>query len=255
MISSSLLRSTGTNIRSPTDLGNWSPGAGPPGWWHRRGVILAPMLVTPARALPTGPDWVYEVKWDGVRALVTVGDGVRIRSRHGRDHTFALPELTALAALGPRAVVVLDGELVCLDPATGRPVFERLIGRLGAGLPSVAARQAPVTFIAFDVLMVDGTSTCSMPWGERRALLEELHRAGGGHSWRINTAFDDGDCLMRATAEVRLEGVGAKRRTSRYQPGRRSRSWRKLRHQTVEWFGLVGWRPPRGRDADGLLVT
>ena len=165
------------------------------------------MLVTPAPALPAGPDWVYEVKWDGVRALVTVGAaGARVRSRHGRDHTAALPEMAALANLGSRAVVVLDGELVCLDPATGRPMFERLMGRLGAGLPNLASRQAPVTFMAFDVLMANGASTCSLPWADRRALLEGLYRYGGDPVWRINTAFSDGDRLMSATAELGLEG-------------------------------------------------
>lgn len=214
------------------------------------------MLVTPARTLPTGPDWVYEVKWDGVRALVEVGVGrVRVRSRHGRDHTAALPELSALGALGVRAVVVLDGELVCLAPATGLPGFERLMGRLGSGLPSLAARQAPATFMAFDVLMVDGASTCSLPWSRRRHLLKELHSEAEDPVWRINTAFHDGDKLMAATAEMRLEGVVAKLTTSRYQPGRRSHSWRKLKHQTVEWFDLVGWRRPRGRDAGGFIAN
>lgn len=222
--------------------------------WHHRGVTLAPMLVTPGRVLPTGPEWVYEVKWDGARALVTIGERVRVHSRHGRDHTAALPELAGLAGLQRRATVVLDGELICLDPGSGRPAFERLMGRLGAGLPGLAARLAPVTFMAFDVLMVDGESSCSLPWAARRALLEDLHREGADPVWRINTAFDDGGGLLTATAGMGLEGVVAKRTTSRYQPGRRSRSWRKFKHQTVEWFDLVGWRPPKGREAGGLIA-
>ena len=213
------------------------------------------MLVSPARTLPAGPDWVYEVKWDGVRALVTVDHLVGVRSRHGRDHTVALPEFASLAGLRSRAVVVLDGELVCLDPASGRPVFERLMGRLGAGLPSLAARETPVTFMAFDLLMIGGVSTCYLPWSERLALLQELHQVEPDPVGRINTAFPDGDGLLSATAEMGLEGVVAKRTTSRYQPGRRSSSWRKLKHQTVGWFGLVGWRAPRGREMGGLVVA
>ena len=79
------------------------------------------MLVSPASELPAGAEWAFEVKWDGMRALVAVDAAVRVHSRHGHDHTAAFPELAALKSLAGRAKVVLDGELVCLDPTTGRP--------------------------------------------------------------------------------------------------------------------------------------
>lgn len=101
------------------------------------------MLVSPARDLPEGPEWAYEVKWDGVRALVSVAGAVRVRSRHGRDPHRRLPGAADLRRVGLPAVVVLDGELVCLDPDSGRPSFDRLMGGLGSRLPSLAARQTP----------------------------------------------------------------------------------------------------------------
>jgi bifunctional non-homologous end joining protein LigD len=212
------------------------------------------MLVSPATELPAGDEWAFEVKWDGMRALVSVDPAVRVSSRHGHDQTAAFPELAALRSLASRARVVLDGELVCLDPATGRPSFERLMARVQARLPAVAARKAPVTFMAFDVLAVDGDDVCGRPWAARRQLLEDLYVQAPGDMWRVNTAFADGAGLLAATAGMGLEGVVAKRVTSRYLPGRRSPYWRKLKHRSFEWFELLGWLGPAGRDPGGLLA-
>jgi bifunctional non-homologous end joining protein LigD len=212
------------------------------------------MLVSPASELPTGEGWAFEVKWDGMRAMVSVDRDVRVRSRHGQDHTAAFPELAALDTLAGRARLVLDGELVCLDPETGRPSFERLMARVQARFPAVAARQAPATFMAFDLLAVDGGDVCGQPWGARRQLLQELHNLAPGDMWRVNTAFVDGPGLLTATAGMGLEGVVAKRVTSRYLPGRRSPYWRKVKHRSFEWFELLGWRAPAGRDPGGLLA-
>ena len=129
------------------------------------------MLISPASALPAGEQWAFEVKWDGMRTLISVGPAVRVHSRHGHDHTAAFPELAALVSLGSRSRVVLDGELVCIDAATGRPSFERLMARTQGRLPALSARKDPATFMAFDVLAVHGEDVCARPWGERRQLL------------------------------------------------------------------------------------
>jgi bifunctional non-homologous end joining protein LigD len=212
------------------------------------------MLVSPASELPAGEEWAFEVKWDGMRALVSVDPAVRVRSRHGHDHTAAFPELAILESLASRAKVVLDGELVCLDPVTGRPSFERLMARTQSRLPMAAARQAPVTFMAFDVLAVDAIDMCGSPWAKRRRALEELYDQAADDIWRVNTAFADGPGLLAATAGMGLEGVVAKRVTSRYWPGRRTPYWRKIKHRSFEWFELLGWRAPAGRDPGGLLA-
>jgi bifunctional non-homologous end joining protein LigD len=166
----------------------------------------------------------------------------------------AFPELGLLQSLAGRARVVLDGELVCLDPVTGRPSFERLMARTQSRLPMSAARQAPVTFMAFDVLVVDAIDLCGCPWAQRRRTLEELYDQAPEDIWRFNTAFADGPGLLAATAGMGLEGVVAKRVTSRYWPGRRTPYWRKVKHRTFEWFELLGWRAPAGRDPGGLLA-
>ncbi len=213
------------------------------------------MLISPASVLPAGEEWAFEVKWDGMRALVSVGPAVRVHSRHGQDHTAAFPELAALGSLASRSKVVFDGELVCLDAATGRPSFERLMARTQARLPTLAARRDPATFMAFDVLAVDGEDVCPRPWGERRQLLHELYELTPHEgTWRVSTAFVDGPGLLAATAGMGLEGVVAKRVTSRYWPGRRTPYWRKVKHRSYEWFELLGWRAPKGRDPGGVLA-
>jgi bifunctional non-homologous end joining protein LigD len=231
-----------------------SAGADRATLWHNSLVLAAPMLVSPASELPAGEEWAFEVKWDGMRALISVDPAIRVHSRHGQDHTAAFPELAVLESLAQRAKVVLDGELVCLDPATGRPSFERLMARTQSKLPLTAARQAPVTFMAFDVLTVDAIDMCGCPWAKRRRTLEELHAQAPDDIWRVNTAFADGPGLLAATAGMGLEGVVAKRVTSRYWPGRRTPYWRKVKNRSFEWFELLGWRAPAGRDPGGLLA-
>jgi bifunctional non-homologous end joining protein LigD len=109
--------------------------------------------------------------------------------------------------------------------------------------------------MAFDVLCLDGVDLCGRPWAERRHILEEVWAAGpGDQCWRVNTAFVDGPALLAATADLGLEGVVAKRVTSRYWPGRRTPYWRKVKHRSYEWFDLLGWRAPVGRDPGGLLA-
>src|SRR5262249_43924526 len=117
-----------------------------------------------------------------------------------------------------------------------------------------AARAAPVIFMAFDVLAMAGDDVCLQPWVERRQLLHQLHQNAPDATWRVNTAFVDGPGLLAATADMGLEGVVAKRVTSRYWPGRRTAYWRKVKHRRYEWFDLLGWRAPSGRNPGGLLV-
>ena len=190
-----------------------------------------------------------------MRALVSVDPAVRVHSRHGHDHTAAFPELAALGSLASRRRVVLDGELVCLDPVTGRPSFDRLMARTQARMPALAARKSPATFTAFDVLAVDGLDVCRQSWAERRQLLLDLDGfAADDDVWRVSTAFFDGPGLLAATAGMGLEGVIAKRITSCYWPGRRTPYWRKVKHRNYEWFELLGRRAPRGQAPGGLLV-
>lgn len=202
---------------------------------------LAPMLATPG-ALPLGDDWAYEVKWDGVRALVAVEGGrVRATSRRGNDITSAYPELASLRT--PDAL--LDGELVAL--VDGLPDFGALQARMHVRSPSAAlVARTPVTFVPFDVLHLEERALLDLPYDDRRAVLASL-------DVQAPPPFHgDGRLLFDSTREQGLEGVVAKRRDSRYLPGRRSDSWIKAKHVRRQSAVVCGWQPGEGGRAGQL---
>jgi bifunctional non-homologous end joining protein LigD len=217
-------------------------------------VTLSPMLASWSTHVPEGPEWVFEPKWDGFRALVTIDDdlAVRVYSRTGRGWTEMFPELGGLGGAIGRSVV-LDGEVVTLD-GNGMPSYERLSDRMRTKRPEFAARRTPVTFVAFDVLQVDGEPLMDQPWWMRRDLLMGLGL--GGNAAVPTLAFDDGDALLHATRSMGIEGVVGKRRGGRYVCGRRTSAWVKVKHPGSGWFDVVGWRPrSRGYPHGGLLIA
>ena len=198
------------------------------------------MLATRGARVPTGPEWLHEVKWDGMRVLVEVRGGqLDIRSRNEKDATVAFPELHGLAHLGRD--VVLDGEVVAfLD---GIPTFGALADRLHVGNPRRAAELSesnPVTLLASDLLALDGADTTALPLVERRALLEGLGLLDV--HWQVPATYDDGDMLLEATRAQRLEGIVSKRRRSTYRPGRRTEDWLKFPHRQLMSYVVGGWR-------------
>ncbi|MBP2364489.1 non-homologous end-joining DNA ligase [Pseudonocardia parietis] len=203
------------------------------------------MLATPG-PLPTGAGWSYEVKWDGMRVLasVTDGDGGRaltLRTRSGRDVTPNFGELADLMTLAPD--VLLDGEVVLLD--AGVPSFAALAHRMQGVVSAAAAASRPVTFMVFDVLRLYGVSLLDRPLAERRATLERLDLSGLAHV-ETSPLYPDGAALLAVTAQRGLEGVVAKRETSRYRPGRRSPDWVKVAHRHSQSCLVGGWRPEKG---------
>jgi bifunctional non-homologous end joining protein LigD len=215
---------------------------------------LAPML---ARAghweeiRPAQERFAFEVKWDGVRALAYCRPGrLRLASRSGADITAAYPELRGLsAALGMREAV-LDGEIIAFG-ADGRPSFETLQRRMHASSEAAARRLAadiPVLFAVFDLLYLDGRLLLELPWRERRAQLERLGLED--RCWRVPAASrGEGEALLQATRARGLEGVVAKRLDSRYEPGRRSAAWLKIKHHLRQELVIGGWLPGEGRRA------
>src|SRR5215211_973300 len=140
------------------------------------------MFAMSTDALPHNDDaWAFEMKWDGMRALVTVERGrVHAVSRQGNDATARFPELEDLADTFADRDVVLDGEIVALD-AGGRPSFERLQPRMQAASGAAVRRGTevtPVVLLLFDVLWLDGRSVMPRPYAERRRVLEQLEIAG-----------------------------------------------------------------------------
>jgi bifunctional non-homologous end joining protein LigD len=232
------------------------------------------MLASNASAgdLNTPDEWMFEMKWDGFRALVHVPDPetVRLVSRSGQDLTVTFPELGALAGqMDPaRLPAVLDGEIVALD-RDGRPDFRRLQHRANLRKERDVARaraRVEVDLMLFDVLQADGDDVTDRPYTERRELLESLVTPHA--PVHLPPAFDgDLDAAMRTSRTLRLEGVVAKHRTSTYA-GRRSREWLKVKHSAMQEVVIVGWRPGRantsvmgsllmavpdhGADGDGL---
>ncbi|WP_040159415.1 ATP-dependent DNA ligase [Nigerium massiliense] len=213
--------------------------------------VIEPMLATPATAADvTGDDWHFEVKWDGYRAIATVGGGaVSWRSRGGIDLSANYPELAELGPLLAGREAVLDGEIVVLDDQ-GRSRFE-LLQNHGTGAHAAH-------YMMFDLLFLDGRSYVRRPYVERRAALEELVGDGGEHVHVPTTFGTDRDTALAASRQLQLEGVVAKRADSVYLPGRRGSAWLKIKNVRTQEVVVVGWAPGKGgRSATlgGLLLA
>jgi bifunctional non-homologous end joining protein LigD len=210
---------------------------------------LSPMLAT-AGQLPTHDEaWAFEIKWDGIRAILFVEGGrVRAQSRNDLDVTASFPELADLGEFLGMTTCVLDGEIVALGE-DGRPSFSRLQQRMHVANPREARRRAgldPVNFVAFDVLYLHGRSLLAEPYDIRRAELESLQLSG--KTFTTTESFRDarGADILAATVANGLEGVVAKRRDSQYRPGRRSPDWVKVKSFRTQEVVIGGWTDGRG---------
>lgn len=214
------------------------------------GAPLSPMLAT-AGALPVGPDWSFEFKWDGVRVLALFAGGPpELFARSGAVVTAAYPEIADLHL--PEGTL-LDGEMVVLD-AAGRPSFTALAERMHVRERNRAGRLAatlPVTYMIFDLLYYDGNDYTGLPYLARRERLEELGLSGP--RWMVPPSFGDGPATAEAARENSLEGVVAKRNDSVYLPGARSADWIKVKFDRTGDYVIGGWRSG-ARKLGGLLV-
>lgn len=208
---------------------------------------MRPMLATPGDTRtgpPTGPGWAHEIKWDGIRLLAEVRQGrLRLLTRGERDIAVAFPELAGLAELADD--LVLDGEAVVL--VDGTPSFSRVVERVHTSSTVAAQRlssSAPATYLAFDLVRLDGLDLTGLPWQDRRRALEDLVDNDG--RVQLSPVFDDGAELLAATREQGLEGVVSKRRSSPYLPGRRSNDWLKFPHRQRMSVLVGGWKPQTG---------
>jgi bifunctional non-homologous end joining protein LigD len=213
------------------------------------------MLATAGRLPPDDRPWAYEMKWDGVRAIAFVEGGtVQLWSRTGREITHSYPELRELATAAGAARAVFDGEVVAFGGGTW-PSFEALQQRINIASPAqirLLAAQVPVTYLAFDLLCLDGRPLLEAPYSERRALLDGLGL--DGRHCQTPPSFTDvaGADLVAVSKQHGLEGVVAKRRESRYEPGKRSPAWRKIKNVRRQEAVVGGWKPGEGVRA-GLI--
>src|SRR5689334_1090428 len=207
---------------------------------------MKPMLATRGDQVPTGSGWVHEVKWDGIRALVEVIDGrVRISSRNENDVTPAYPELLGLGGLGHD--LLLDGEIVALG--SGVPSFSALADRMHVRDPRKAAQLAqtnPVTYLAFDLLALDGEGLIAEPLERRRELL--LGLGLDDVAWQVPPTYEDGAVLLGAAEAQGLEGIVSKKLASKYYPDRRSKDWLKFPIRPTGSYLVGGYRHETGSD-------
>ncbi|HYX69283.1 MAG TPA: DNA ligase D [Terriglobales bacterium] len=202
---------------------------------------VQPMLATLADSLPEGAEWLYEVKWDGVRALCLLDHGkLRLLSRTGNAMEAQYPEFRGLGEQLTAKSAVLDGEIVAFDEQ-GRPSFARLQPRIMANPKNVPhlARTQPVMLFAFDLLYLDGYDLREAPLAERQKALAAILKPSP--LVRLSDHFTgNGRELMEAARQNGLEGIVAKRALSRYEP-RRSRDWVKIKVVNQQEFVICGW--------------
>jgi bifunctional non-homologous end joining protein LigD len=216
---------------------------------------LEPMHAEAADAPFNRPDWMWEPKLDGYRALAFVGDGVRLRSRGGLELARQFPRLAGeLAAQGTR--MLLDGELVAFG-ADGKPSFHALQNRfqLKAEADIAAAeRTTPVVFYAFDLLHFAGVDLRTAAYADRRRYLAQCLLPSA--LVRLVHASEDGVELYAAALASGFEGVVGKRKESRYEAGKRSPSWVKVKSVRSAEFVVGGYTRGNGARAPlGALLV
>ena len=202
-----------------------------------------PMLSRSANGPFNGDAWLFEIKWDGVRAIAYVDDDLSIRSRSDRELAGQFPELAELLTLAPHTV--LDGEIVVMSG--GRPDIQALLPRLqvGTGRSAPAKVKTPVTYIVFDILEENKKPLISLPFSERRKILEESVKEGPHIILSVPVEARGEDYYDAAIARG-LEGVMAKRKDSLYEPGLRSGAWLKIKVEKTCDCVIAGYTPGQG---------
>ncbi len=203
---------------------------------------LEPMKATLATRAFRDEEWLFEVKWDGYRVEAVVRDGqVALFTRNGHDAEAYFPRLLTPPTWIDAREAIVDGEVVALDDA-GRPDFGLLQERIGAG---DGDRSVPLVFQAFDLLYLDGRSLLEVPLEQRKRLLELVVRPTS----RVQVApaiETEGVAFFEAARDQALEGIVAKHRRSRYEPGKRVSTWLKIKARPEQELVVGGWTPGMG---------
>ena len=219
-------------------------------------TVIHPMLATPIDKAFDNPDWLFEIKWDGYRAVAFIEDGrVRLMSRTQNDLTAQFLELGSLPQFIKAQRAILDGEIVALDEE-GRPSFSLMQQRTGfrAGRRRMPRREGvPVIYYAFDLIYLDGLDLHRVPLEQRKQLLQERIVAGGVVQFSDHYA-EKGLDLFEAAKQRGLEGILAKKRSGIYEE-KRSRDWLKIKITQRQECVIGGYTDPEGsREYFGALV-
>jgi bifunctional non-homologous end joining protein LigD len=219
---------------------------------------LKPMLAASRPDPFDDPRWLFEPKWDGVRTIAVCSDETILVSRTGRNVTETYPELGHLHEHLVAKGAIVDGEIVSFEG--GRPSFERLQSRINlhnAHDIERATKSIPVTFIAFDLLYLDGRSLVDLPLERRKEVLEETVVVSSHIRVSSPCVTGEGVALSQAIRQAELEGIVAKKLGSPYRPGRRSREWLKIKVVHEADVVIGGWSRGEGSrsDAFGSLLV
>lgn len=205
------------------------------------------MLANSRKDVPSNGNYLYEVKWDGIRAMITLDEGdISIRSRNRRDITEPFAELLEPEKAFRASSLVIDCEIVCLD-GDGRPVFQNVINRMRHTSESAIKRGAarhPAVCYVFDLLYLDGRPVAHEPIERRREWLADLVKRDT--PYRVSETMEDGHALFEAASRMGLEGIMAKELGSRYLPGKRSTQWLKIKSRQTADCVIIGYTKGKG---------
>ena len=212
-------------------------------------TFVEPMMAKAVSSAPTG-DWIYEIKFDGFRALALKhGKNVSLRSRNDKDFGARFSEIREAIAQLDAGNAILDGEIVALD-ARGRPSFQLLQAH------ELDRERTPLCFYAFDLLRLEGESLREEPLRERKSRLEHLLQ-NAPPALRYSASLQgDVKTLLANAARLGLEGLVGKRQGSFYEAGRRSGAWIKLKLHREQEMVIGGYTAPAGsREYFGALLV
>jgi len=208
---------------------------------------IEPMLARPVDKPPESQDYFYEVKWDGIRALISLDEGViTIHGRNGLDITQQFPELLVSEQAFRATSALFDGEIVCLQE-NGKSDFANVIHRMQQKIVGAIDRakvKCPAVCYLFDCLYLDGRPIVNEPLARRREWLEDALRKDS--AYRLSEAVEDGPLLFEAVKQMGLEGMMAKQRNSTYLPGKRADAWLKIKAQQTIECAIIGYTPGKG---------
>ena len=213
-------------------------------WLHHP---IEPMLSQSCTEPPKDDAYIFEVKWDGIRVMISLDEGeVTIRSRSNRDITHLFPELLVPEKAFRASAALFDAEIVCLD-TEGRPQFKNVISRMHQATPGGierAVKKYPAFCYLFDCLYLDGRPLVNEPLSRRRVWLSDAIKKDT--PYRVSEMMEDGSALFEAAKKMGLEGIMAKRRDSKYLVGKRSDNWLKVKvRQSVDTI-IIGYTKGNG---------